>query len=45
MIEPEYFICNSNETELLINEYSTRAIMNRYSLNNDNFKSRWDKIK
>ncbi|NHM01472.1 PDDEXK-like family protein [Flavobacterium difficile] len=45
MTEPEYFICNSNETELLIKEYRTRAIMNRYSLNNDDFKSRWDKIK
>lgn len=45
MIEPEYFICNTNEAKSLIKEYSTRAIMNRYSLNNENFKNRWDKIK
>jgi hypothetical protein len=45
MIEPEYFVCTGNETESLIKEYRTRSIMNRYSLNNENFNNRWDKIK
>ena len=45
MTEPEYFICTGSEAIPLIKQYETRGIMNRYSLNNEGFISRWDKIK
>ncbi len=45
MTEPEYFICIGNEAIPLIKQYETRGILNRYSLNNEDFKDRWDKIK
>ncbi len=44
MSEPEYFICTGKETFTLVKQYETRGIMNRYSLNNEDFKGRWDKI-
>lgn len=44
MSEPEYFICTGEEAFTLVKQYETRGIMNRYSLNNEDFKGRWDKI-
>jgi hypothetical protein len=44
MAEPEYFICIGEEAIPLIRQYKIRGIMNRYSLNNDQFNGRWDKI-
>lgn len=45
MAEPEYFICTGEEAKPLVKQYSTRGIMNRTSLNSEQFKGRWDKIK
>lgn len=44
MSEPEYFICTGAEAQPLVKQYSTRGIMNRTTLNNEDYKGRWDKI-
>jgi len=44
MTEPEYFICLGEEAIPLIKQYEKRGIINRYSLNNENYKGRWDRI-
>lgn len=45
LTHPEFFICSSAEAKRKIKEYATRGILNMYSINNDKFKNRWDKIK
>jgi hypothetical protein len=45
MSEPDYFIANGKETKLKVKQYTTRGIIDLSTLNNDDFKDRWDKIK
>jgi hypothetical protein len=45
MSEPEYFVCTGKEAKTRVKQYETRGILNLSSVNDDNFKSRWDKIK
>lgn len=45
MTEPEYFICTGKEAKERVKQYETRGILNLYSVNNDDFKSNWGKIK
>lgn len=45
MIEPDYYICTGNEIKHKVKQYETRGILSLSSVNSDDFKSRWDKIK
>lgn len=45
MTEPDYFICLGIEAKAKVKQYTTRGIVDLSSLNNDDFKNRWDKIK
>ena len=45
MSEPEYFICTGREAKSKVKQYETRGILNLSSLNTEDFKGRWDKIK
>lgn len=45
MSEPDYYICNGAEAKGKVKQYSTRGIIDLSSLNNLDFKGRWDKIK
>lgn len=45
MSEPEYFVCTGIEAKTRVKQYETRGILSLSSVNDDNFKSRWDKIK
>ncbi|MDP1814621.1 MAG: hypothetical protein Q8K92_09265 [Leadbetterella sp.] len=45
MVEPEYYICTGNEAKSKVKQYNTRGILSLSSINDDNFKGRWDKIK
>lgn len=44
MTEPDYFIATGIEAKQKVKQYTTRGIIDLSTLNNDNFKSRWDKI-
>lgn len=44
MIEPNYFIATGLESKLKVKQYATRGIIDLSSLNNSDFKDRWDKI-
>jgi len=44
MIAPDYFICTSREAKSKAKQYSTRGIVNLYSVNNDKFKNNWVKL-
>ena len=44
MIEPEYFICYGTEAKEKVKQYTTRGIIDMSTINNENFKNRWDKI-
>ncbi len=45
MAEPEYYICTAKETKSRVKQYKTRGILTLSSLNADDFKGKWDKIK
>ncbi len=45
MIGPDYFIATGIETKSKVKQYTTRGIIDLSSLNNDDFKNKWDKIK
>jgi len=45
MSEPEYYICTGKEVKSRVKQYETRGILNLSSVNGDEFKGRWDKIK
>jgi hypothetical protein len=44
MEPPDYFIGHSEDIQPLIKQYATRGILNRSSVNNPEFKDRWDKL-
>src|SRR6266487_1017315 len=44
MIAPDYFICTSEEAFQKVKQYETRGIVDLNTLNNDQFKNRWDKL-
>lgn len=44
MIDPDYFIATGIEAKQKVKQYSTRGIIDLSSLNNDDFKNRWNKI-
>lgn len=41
---PDYFIATGKEAKSKVKQYTTRGIIDLSSLNNDDFKNRWDKI-
>lgn len=45
MSEPDYFIATVIEAKQKVKQYKTRGIIDLSTLNNENFKNRWDKIK
>ena len=45
MIGPDYFIATGKETKSKVKQYTTRGIIDLSSLNNDDFKNKWSKIK
>jgi hypothetical protein len=44
MTEPDFFIATGKEAKLKVKQYTTRGIIDLSTLNNDDFKNRWDKI-
>ena len=44
MTVPDYFIATGEEVKPKVKQYTTRGIIDLSSLNNDDFKNRWDKI-
>lgn len=44
MTEPDYFVASGIEAKLKVKQYTTREIIDLSTLNNDDFKNRWDKI-
>lgn len=44
MTEPDYFIATGLEAKQKVKQYTTRGIIDLSTLNNDDFKNRWDKI-
>lgn len=44
MTEPDYFIATGNEAKQKVKQYTTRGIIGLSTLNNVDFKNRWDKI-
>lgn len=44
MTEPDFFIATGKEAKSKVKKYTTRGIIDLSSLNNDDFKNRWDKI-
>lgn len=44
MTEPDYFVGSGIEAKLKVKQYTTRGIIDLSTLNNDDFKNRWDKI-
>jgi hypothetical protein len=44
MTEPDYFIATGKEAKPKVKQYTTRGIIDLSTLNNDDFKNRWDKI-
>ena len=45
MSEPEYYICTGKEAKNRVKQYETRGILSLSTVNGDEFKGRWDKIK
>ena len=45
MAEPEYYICTGKEAKNRVKQYETRGILSLSTVNGDEFKGRWDKIK
>lgn len=44
MAEPDYFIASGTEAKAKVKQYKTRGIIDLSTLNNEEFKDRWDKI-
>jgi len=44
MTDPDYFIATGLEAKQKVKQYTTRGIIDLSTLNNDDFKNRWDKI-
>lgn len=44
MTEPDFFIATGKKAKPKVKQYTTRGIVDLSSLNNDDFKNRWDKI-
>ena len=44
MVQPDYFICTSEEAYKKVKQYATRGIIDLSTINNENFKNRWDKL-
>ncbi|HLV47165.1 MAG TPA: hypothetical protein VKY32_09020 [Flavobacterium sp.] len=44
MTEPDYFIATGIEAKQKVKQYTTRGIIDLSTLNNNDFKNRWDKI-
>lgn len=44
MTQPDFFICTSEEAFNKIKEYTTRGIIGVGTVNNELYKSRWDKL-
>jgi predicted AAA+ superfamily ATPase len=44
MTEPDYFIATGIEAKQKVKQYTTRGIIDLSTLNNIDFKNRWDKI-
>jgi len=44
MEPPDYYIGHSEEIQPLIKQYATRGILDRSSVNNPEYKDRWDKL-
>ena len=42
---PDFFICTGKEAFEKCKQYKTRGIVDLSTLNNGNFKTRWDKLK
>lgn len=42
---PEYFITTGREAKKKVKQYTNRGIIDLASINHDDYKSRWDKIK
>ena len=45
MAEPDFYICNGKQAKAKVKQYTTRGIVDLSSLNSDDYKGRWDKIK
>lgn len=45
MTEPDFFIATGEEAKPKVKQYTTRGIIDLSTLNNDEFKNRWDKIR
>lgn len=44
MAEPDYFIATGKEVKLKVKQYTTRGIIDLSSMNNEDFKNKWDKL-
>lgn len=44
MEAPDYFIATSEEAYKKVKQYETRGIVDLSTLNNEDFKNRWDKL-
>jgi predicted AAA+ superfamily ATPase len=44
MTEPEYFITNGMEAHEKVKQYETRGIVDYSTLNNDDFRNKWEKL-
>ncbi|MBK6835043.1 MAG: hypothetical protein IPG89_12525 [Bacteroidetes bacterium] len=44
MTEPDYFVCTGNETKSKVKQYGTRGVLSLSSINDPQFKGRWDKM-
>ena len=44
MTSPDYFVCTSGEVHSKIKQYSTRGIVDLSTINDNEFKDRWDKL-
>jgi 5-formaminoimidazole-4-carboxamide-1-beta-D-ribofuranosyl 5'-monophosphate synthetase len=45
MSDPDYFIATGKEAKSKVKQYTTRGIIDLSSLNNDDFKNNWNKLK
>jgi len=44
MTEPDYYIATGIEAKSKVKQYTTRGIIDLSTLNNDDYKNRWDKL-
>jgi len=44
MTAPDYFIATGKEAKTKVKQYATRGIIDLSTLNNEEYKNRWDKI-